>query len=94
MVIVGWVSKTSIIANRSFNIITFYKGKLSSSNIRLPEMQFLEVPLVPWETCLSVYGSTGALDSPKSVGKKIRIVFDVDLLSNLLISFLDGKWMM
>lgn len=32
-------------------------------------MQFLEVPLTPWETCLNVYGSTGALDSPKSVGK-------------------------
>lgn len=32
-------------------------------------MQFLEVPLTPWETCLNVYGSTGALDSPKSVGR-------------------------
>ncbi|XP_037024594.1 chymotrypsin-like protease CTRL-1 [Bradysia coprophila] len=42
-------------------------GKLSTSNIRLPDMQFLEVPLTPWETCLNVYGSTGALDSPKSV---------------------------
>lgn len=44
-------------------------GKLSTLNIRSSELQYLELPLTPWETCLKVYGSTGALDSPKSVGK-------------------------
>lgn len=44
-------------------------GKLSTSNTRSPQLQYLEVPLTPWETCLKVYGPTGALDSPKSVGK-------------------------
>lgn len=43
-------------------------GKLSTLNARSPELQFLEVPLTPWEMCLKVYGPTGALDSPKSVG--------------------------
>lgn len=44
-------------------------GKLSTANLRSPKLQYLEVPLTPWETCLKVYGPTGALDSPKSVGK-------------------------
>lgn len=44
-------------------------GKLSTSIARSPKLQYLEVPLTPWETCLKVYGPTGALDSPKSVGK-------------------------
>lgn len=43
-------------------------GKLSTLNVRAQQLQFLEVPLTSWDTCLSVYGPTGALDSPKSVG--------------------------
>lgn len=42
-------------------------GKLSHS-IRQPYMQFLEVPLTPWEQCAKIYSSTGALESPKSIG--------------------------
>lgn len=42
-------------------------GKLSHS-IRQPVMQFLEVPLTAWEQCSRIYSSTGALESPKSVG--------------------------
>lgn len=44
-------------------------GKMSSSTIRAPQMQFLEVPLTSWDTCLRTYASTGALDSSKSVGE-------------------------
>lgn len=42
-------------------------GKMSTTTIRLPEIQYLDVPLVPWDLCLRVYGSTGALDSQQSV---------------------------
>lgn len=30
-------------------------------------MQFLEVPLAAWEVCSRIYGTSGALDSPKSI---------------------------
>lgn len=40
---------------------------MSNSN-RQPIMQFLEVPLSAWDQCAKIYGSTGALESPKSVG--------------------------
>lgn len=42
-------------------------GKMSHSQ-RQPIMQFLEVPLAAWDQCAKIYGSTGALESPKSVG--------------------------
>ena len=31
-------------------------GKMSLSSVRSPSMQFLEVPLASWDTCLRVYG--------------------------------------
>lgn len=43
-------------------------GKLSHT-IRAPTIQYLEVPLTQWELCSRTYGQTGALESPKSVGK-------------------------
>jgi hypothetical protein len=36
---------------------------------RSPEMQFLDVPLASWESCVRVYQSTGALDASQSIGK-------------------------
>lgn len=42
-------------------------GKLSHLS-RQSYMQFLEVPLTPWEQCAKIYSSTGALESPKSIG--------------------------
>lgn len=42
-------------------------GKMSHAQ-RQPVMQFLEVPLTAWDQCAKIYGSTGALESPKSVG--------------------------
>lgn len=42
-------------------------GKMSTTTIRMPEIQYMDVPLVPWDQCLRVYGATGALDSPQSV---------------------------
>lgn len=44
-------------------------GKVSLSNIRSPEMQYMDIPLASWDQCLRVYGSSGALDSQKSIGK-------------------------
>lgn len=44
-------------------------GKVSLSNIRSPEMQLMDIPLASWDQCLRVYGSSGALDSQKSIGK-------------------------
>lgn len=71
-------------------------GKLSTLNVRSPELQYLEVPLTAWETCLKVYGPTGALDSPKSVGKfssKRRFfAFFVAVLRNNS-NYVDGQWM-
>lgn len=43
-------------------------GKLSHA-VRSPTIQYLEVPLTQWELCSKTYGQTGALESPKSVGK-------------------------
>lgn len=43
-------------------------GKLSHV-VRSPELQYLELPLTPWEACMRIYGQTGALESPKSVGE-------------------------
>lgn len=45
-------------------------GKLSHV-VRSPELQYLELPLTPWEACMRIYGQTGALESPKSVGKSL-----------------------
>lgn len=42
-------------------------GKMSHLQ-RQPIMQFLEVPLTAWDQCARIYGQTGALESPKSVG--------------------------
>lgn len=42
-------------------------GKLSHT-ARITAMQFLDVPLTPWDHCSRTYSSTGALESPKSVG--------------------------
>ncbi|CAO1360855.1 unnamed protein product [Diamesa hyperborea] len=42
-------------------------GKMSLSSVRSPEMQYLEMPLSSWDMCLRVYGSSGALDSQKSI---------------------------
>ncbi|XP_070495181.1 chymotrypsin-like protease CTRL-1 [Chironomus tepperi] len=42
-------------------------GKISLSNVRSSEMQYLELPLASWDQCLRVYGSSGALDSQKSI---------------------------
>lgn len=44
-------------------------GKMSLSSVRSPEMQYLEMPLSSWDMCLRVYGSSGALDSQKSIGE-------------------------
>lgn len=48
-------------------------GKLSQAQ-RQPIMQFLEVPLTAWDNCAKIYGQTGALESPKSVGKTIYCI--------------------
>ena len=42
-------------------------GKLSNSGSKAPELQSLEVPLAPWDMCLRAFGTTGALDSTKSI---------------------------
>lgn len=42
-------------------------------------MQYLEVPLTPWDQCSRTYGQTGALESPKSVGKLIQIFIFFDV---------------
>lgn len=34
-------------------------------------MQYLELPLASWDQCLRVYGSSGALDSQKSIEGKL-----------------------
>ena len=47
-------------------------GKVSLSSIRSPEMQYMDLPLASWDQCLRVYGSSGALDSQKSIGKTLR----------------------
>lgn len=56
---------------RNYFIIFLQKvigwGKISLSNVRSSEMQYLEVPLASWDQCLRVYGSSGALDSQKSI---------------------------
>lgn len=44
-------------------------GKVSLSSIRSPEMQYMDMPLASWDQCLRVYGSSGALDSQKSIGE-------------------------
>lgn len=46
-------------------------GKMSHLQ-RQPIMQFLEVPLTAWDQCARIYGQTGALESPKSVGMCIK----------------------
>lgn len=47
-------------------------GKLSHT-ARTTVMQFLDVPLTPWDQCSRTYSSTGALDSVKSVGRYCEI---------------------
>jgi Trypsin len=45
-------------------------GKMSTTGQqRSPQMQFLDVPLASWESCVRVYQSTGALDSSQSIGR-------------------------
>uniref|UniRef100_A0A1B0D181 Uncharacterized protein n=1 Tax=Phlebotomus papatasi TaxID=29031 RepID=A0A1B0D181_PHLPP len=57
--------RTNLIVGKRATIVGW--GKISSVGVKSTEMQFLEVPLAPWELCLKVYGTTGALDSPKSI---------------------------
>lgn len=45
---------------------------MSLSNIRSPEMQYLDIPLASWDQCLRIYGASGALDSQKSIGKYLN----------------------
>lgn len=52
-------------------------GKMSLSSVRSPEMQYLEMPLSSWDMCLRVYGSSGALDSQKSIGKLDRFSYKI-----------------
>lgn len=59
----------SLYNNIKFKTLTLGWGKNSLSNVRSPEMQYLELPLSSWDQCLRVYGSSGALDSQKSIGK-------------------------
>lgn len=58
-------SRNDLVVGRRASVVGW--GKLSTTGIRSPQMQALEVPLTAWETCLRVYGQTGALDSPKSI---------------------------
>lgn len=53
-------------------------GKVSLSNVRSPEMQFMDIPLASWDQCLRVYGTSGALESQKSIGE-----FGVEILKSL-----------
>ncbi|GAB0096781.1 CLIP domain-containing serine protease 14D [Sergentomyia squamirostris] len=57
--------RTNLIVGKRGTIVGW--GKISSVGAKSTEMQFLEVPLAPWDLCLKVYGTTGALDSPKSI---------------------------
>lgn len=52
-------------------------GKVSTSSIRSTEMQHMDLPLTAWDMCLRIYGSTGALDAPTSIGT----------------NNIDGQWM-
>lgn len=51
---------------------------------RQPIMQFLEVPLTAWDQCSRIYGQTGALESPKSVGTFLMI-HDIDIYFQIAI---------
>ncbi|XP_059615926.1 venom protease-like [Phlebotomus argentipes] len=57
--------RTNLIVGKRATVVGW--GRISSISIKSSEMQFLEVPLAPWDLCLKVYGSTGALQSPKSI---------------------------
>lgn len=59
-------------------------GKMSHTQ-RQPIMQFLDVPLVAWDQCSRIYGSTGALDSPKSVGINLFNIWFVQNEKLLLV---------
>lgn len=71
-------------------------GKMSHVQ-RQPVMQFLEVPLAAWDQCSRIYGSTGALESPKSVGTSSPTFLPIkcNYLWTILIIFdtTDGQWM-
>lgn len=57
--------RANLVVGRRAQIVGW--GKVSLSNVRAPEMQFMDVPLSPWDQCLKVYGSSGALESQKSI---------------------------
>uniref|UniRef100_A0A1B0GLG1 Putative chymotrypsin-like protease ctrl-1 rhagoletis zephyria n=1 Tax=Lutzomyia longipalpis TaxID=7200 RepID=A0A1B0GLG1_LUTLO len=57
--------RTNLIVGKRGTIVGW--GKLSSVGVKSSEMQFLDVPLAPWDLCLKVYSTTGALESPKSI---------------------------
>lgn len=69
-------------------------GKLSHT-VRSPELQYLELPLTPWESCMRIYGQTGALESPKSVGMITLIQYYISNCIHFIIfsHFPEGQWM-
>lgn len=59
--------RTNLLVGKRATIIGW--GKVSLSNTRSAEMQYMDIPLASWDQCLRVYGSSGALDSQKSIGE-------------------------
>lgn len=74
--------RSNLVVGKRATIIGW--GKVSLSSIRSSEMQFMDVPLASWDTCLRVYGSSGALDSQKSIGES-NYLCQLKLLSNLFL---------
>lgn len=62
--------RSNLVVSRRATVIGW--GKVSLSTIRSPEMQYMDVPLASWDQCLRVYGSSGALESQKSIGELMK----------------------
>lgn len=59
--------KTNLVIGKRVTVAGW--GKISSTPFRSSQLQFIDVPLTPWELCVKTYGTSGALESPKSIGK-------------------------
>lgn len=59
--------RSNLVVGKRATIIGW--GKVSLSSVRSSEMQYMDIPLTSWDQCLRVYGSSGALDSQKSIGE-------------------------
>ena len=82
--------RTNLVVGKRAIIVGW--GKVSLSSIRSSEMQYMDVPLASWDQCLRVYGSSGALDSQKSIGESLKCKFERKFSFFLHRGSMDVRW--